>query len=151
MKIFSKFGKKEKLYILPMPTESCQVWRATADTGRSTRCKLVGLKNEEKVLAMLTEDDICRLASEELANKFNRLMDEGKHVLMKVAYLDWYNNVYISKDDYGYVVKSGELPIRATDVYMTAYSYTVRLNVDIGNTHVVLHTMPTRDVQLTTY
>ena len=100
---------------------------------------------------MLTEDDICRMASEELANKFNRLMDEGKHVLMKVSYLDWYNNVYISKDDYGYVVKSGEHPIRATEVYMTAYSYTVRLNVDIGNTHVVLHTMPTQDVQLTTY
>lgn len=111
----------------------------------------MGLKNEEKVLAMLTEDDICRMASEELANKFNRLMDEGKYVLMKVAYLDWYNSVYISKDEHGYVVKSGELPIRATDVYMTAYSYTVRLNVDIGNTHVVLHTMPTKDVQLTTY
>ena len=101
---------------------------------------------------MVTEQDIRRMASEELANKFNRLLDNGKNVLIRVNYIGEHKDVYVLQDSSGnYVIKSGELPIRCTDVYMTAYDYTVRLNADIGNVHAIYHTMVTEDVQLITY
>ena len=103
-----------------------------------------------KGVKMLTEQDIRRMASEELANKFNKMLDDGNNVAILIDVFSEVRQVLIVQDSTGshYLIKSGVLTIECTDVYMTACECTVTLRCDVGRTNVIYHTMVTEDVQI---
>ena len=106
-----------------------------------------------KGVKMQTEQDIRRMASEELANKFNKMLDDGHDVVILVNVFNDVKQVLIMQDSTGshYLIKSGVLTIECTDVYMTACECTVTLRCDVGRTNVIYHTMVTEDVQLNAF
>lgn len=99
---------------------------------------------------MLTEQDIRRMASEELANKFNRLLDNGKNVAIRVNLFGNTSSVLVIQypATSHYLIKSGMLTVECTDVYMTADDYTVAFRCDVGRMNVIHQTMTTEDVQM---
>lgn len=89
------------------------------------------------------------MASEELANQFNKILDDGKDVFVVINNDIDVKRINVSQyDDGEYCMTSGALAVWLSDVYMTAKDRTVTLVGCVGNTRAVSRTFRTEQIIL---
>ena len=98
---------------------------------------------------MLTEQDINKMASEELANQFNKMLADGKNVFIHVNRWEEVRRISVRHYEEGdYCITSGDLHVWLTDVYMIAQNTSVRLIGECDNTRPISTTFLTNEITL---
>lgn len=99
-----------------------------------------------------TEAELNQMASEYLADWFNKNLSDGNDLLIRIRvdYTDSLKYIYVRHDPYddGFNVFSGFMTVDFDRVEMSSYRDTVTLRCYVGDRLIACNTMTTQDVDI---